>query len=191
MKTINIKGKDYVMVNERIKEFRTNEAYKGMALVSDIVKLDDDCVVIKAMVLDADGKVKATGYAQEYKNASLINKTSYVENCETSAWGRALGNLGIGVDASIVSAEEMLNALGQQETPEPMPAEDFNKVMEKRFAKSSYTQKAQCEECGEDVSDKVANYSKSKFGKVLCYNCQKSFKQPKLEEIDIGDQLPF
>jgi hypothetical protein len=45
---------------------------------------------------------------------SLVNKTSYIENCETSAWGRALGNLGIGIDASIASAEEVITAIAQQ-----------------------------------------------------------------------------
>lgn len=123
MKTINIKGKDYVMVNERIKEFRAN--YKGYSLESEIVTLNAEEVVIKAIVKDENGRVIATGLAQENKNASMINKTSYVENCETSAWGRALGNLGIGIDASIASAEEMVNALSQQEIPKP--ASDFNK----------------------------------------------------------------
>lgn len=113
MKTINIKGKNYVMVNERIKEFR--DKFKGWALVSELVSCDENSCIIKAMVLDENGIVKATGYAQEDKMSSIINKTSYVENCETSAWGRALGNLGIGIDESIASAEEVNIAIAKQE----------------------------------------------------------------------------
>ena len=57
----------------------------------------------------------ATGLAQEKENSSFINKTSFVENCETSAWGRALGNLGIGIDTAVASAEEVKNAILNQE----------------------------------------------------------------------------
>lgn len=113
MKTIEIKGKPYVMVNERIKEFR--EQYKDWALVSELVSCDDNSCIVKAMVLDENGIVKATGYAQEDRTSSMINKTSYVENCETSAWGRALANLGIGIDESIASAEEVNIAIAKQE----------------------------------------------------------------------------
>ena len=72
--------------------------------------------VIKAIIKNAEGRVVATGFAQEDRDnkLSLVNKTSFVENCETSAWGRALGNLGIGIDASIASAEEVVNAMAGQ-----------------------------------------------------------------------------
>lgn len=187
MKTINIKGKEYVMVNERIKEFRAN--YKGYSLESEILTLNAEEVVIKAIVKDENGRVVATGLAQENKNASMINKTSYVENCETSAWGRALGNLGIGIDASIASAEEMVNALSQQEIPTPKPASEFNK----KLGEATHGNELHCSECDEVVSEKVAKYSLDKFGKVLCYNCQKRPKeQTKIEEVDLsGDELPF
>ena len=58
--------------------------------------------------------MRATGFAQEDKSSSYINKTSYVENCETSAWGRALANLGIGIDTSIASSNEVAIAIGKQ-----------------------------------------------------------------------------
>lgn len=116
MKTTNIKGKPYVMVNERLKEFRNNLAYKNWSLESEFVKLDENGCVIKAIIKDSNGIVKATGLAQEDKASSMINKTSYVENCETSAWGRALGNLGIGIDDSVASADEVRMAISKQET---------------------------------------------------------------------------
>ena len=113
MEKIKIKGKDYVMVNERLKYFREN--YKGWSLTSELVSLTDGACVIKAIVCDETGRVMATGLAQEDKSSSMINKTSFVENCETSAWGRALGNLGIGIDESVASAEEVDMAIRKQE----------------------------------------------------------------------------
>lgn len=112
MKTIDIKGKSYVEVNERIKYFREN--YKGWSLTSEIVSLENGVCVIKATVKDENEIIKATGLAYEKEGSTFINKTSYIENCETSAWGRALGNLGIGIDTSIASAEEVQNAVLNQ-----------------------------------------------------------------------------
>ena len=94
-KTTNIKGKEYVEVNQRVLYFRNEDQYAGWSLTSEILHLTDESCVIKATVCNADGTPVATGIAQEDKSSSYINKTSYVENCETSAWGRALGNLGI------------------------------------------------------------------------------------------------
>jgi hypothetical protein len=113
-KTTNIKGKEYVEVNERIKYFRLAEEYKGWSLSSEVVHLDGDSCVIKATIANAEGYIVATGFAQEDKSSSYINKTSYVENCETSAWGRALANLGIGIDTSIASSNEVAMAISKQ-----------------------------------------------------------------------------
>jgi hypothetical protein len=115
-KTTNIKGKEYVEVNERIKFFRQEDQYKGWCLSSEVIHLDDASCVIKATICDENGVTKATGFAQEDKSSSYINKTSYVENCETSAWGRALANLGIGIDTSIASSNEVAIAIAKQNT---------------------------------------------------------------------------
>ena len=58
----------------------------------------------------------ATGTAYEKENSTFINKTSYIENCETSAIGRALGIAGFGIDTSVASAEEVKNAMANQVT---------------------------------------------------------------------------
>jgi len=113
-KTTNIKGKEYVEVNERIKYFRFSDDYKGWSLSSEIVHLDADSCVIRAEIRDDQWVLRATGFAQEDKSSSYINKTSYVENCETSAWGRALANLGIGIDTSIASSNEVSIAIAKQ-----------------------------------------------------------------------------
>ena len=117
MKSIDIKGKAYVPVNERIKHFRTSDEYKGYSLTSEFIKLEIEQVIIKAIITNSEGRIVATGFAEEiisadYKN---VNSTSMIENCETSAWGRALGCLGIGIDASIASAEEVNTAIHKQE----------------------------------------------------------------------------
>lgn len=112
LKTINIKGKKYVEVNERLKYFRSN--YPNHSLTSQITHIDSEMVVIKSDIINENGKVLATGHAHEEKSASFINKTSYVENCETSSWGRALANFGIGIDESVASANEVDIAIKKQ-----------------------------------------------------------------------------
>ena len=113
MKTINIKGKEYVEVNERLKHFRAN--YKDHSLVSEVLDKTDTSILIKATISDKTGRALATGLAEEEKGSTFINKTSYVENCETSAWGRALANFGIGLDVSVASADEVGNAIANQD----------------------------------------------------------------------------
>lgn len=113
LKTITIQGKEYVTVNERLQAFRND--YPNYALESNIISLDDNACVFMGVIKNEEGRVIATGTAREVNGSSFINKTSYVENCETSAWGRALGNFGYGLDTSVASAEEVANAIKQQE----------------------------------------------------------------------------
>lgn len=127
-KTTNIKGKEYVEVNERIKYFRESGQYNGWSLTSEVYHLDEASCVIKASVLNDKGEIVATGFAQEDKSSSYINKTSYVENCETSAWGRALANLGIGIDTSIASSNEVSMAISKQNQSAPQANKNTGKT---------------------------------------------------------------
>lgn len=122
MKTINIKGKPYIMVNERLKEFRNN--YKGYSLTSEIVELTDNACTIKAIIKDDKDKILATGLAREVVGKTPINKFAFVENAETSAWGRALGNFGIGIDEAICTAEELNYKIAHDED-EDMPEKNL------------------------------------------------------------------
>ena len=117
MKTINIHGKQYVEVKERIKYFREN--FKDWSLTSEVIDLTEDRCVIKATISNEKGRVIASGIAYESKGSSYINKTSFIENCETSSWGRALANIGIGLDVAIASADEVLNAKAQDKSKKP------------------------------------------------------------------------
>ena len=115
LKTVNIKGKEYVEVNERLIFFR--KTYPNFSLTSEVLEKTDKSILILASIINEDGRVIASGMAEEEKGSTFINKTSYVENCETSAWGRALANFGIGLDTSVASAEEVQNAIANQDKP--------------------------------------------------------------------------
>ena len=114
-KTTNIRVKQYVEGNERIKFFRQEEQYKHWSLITEFPVLDSEQCVCKASIADTEHRIIATGHAHEVQGSSNINKTSYVENCETSAIGRALAMLGIGIDTSIASANEVSDAIAKQE----------------------------------------------------------------------------
>ena len=136
---VNIKGKEYKTVALRVAEFR--EKYPNYYLTTEIVKIDDDQCIIKAYVGQHkdDGSVQtfATGHAQEFRKASQINGTSYVENCETSAIGRALACLGIG-GTEFASANEVVNAIYQQNNPvkEQVSESDLTTAKNKLLAAS-------------------------------------------------------
>ena len=111
------RGKEYAEVPQRVKAFRM--LHPNGSLTSEIISLENGVVIIKATACDENGNVLGTGHAYEKENNGFINKTSYIENCETSAWGRALAACGIiggneGAAGPIASAEEVLNAQKQQ-----------------------------------------------------------------------------
>lgn len=121
LKTIKIKGQDYVQVSERIRHFRTSEDYKGWAIEVEWLRIDEDIAIARAIIRDAEGVAKSMGTAMEKREERKegekvkVNETSHVENCETSAIGRALGILGIGIaGGEVASYEEVLRAKKQQ-----------------------------------------------------------------------------
>ena len=113
IKTTDVKGKEYAEVNQRIKAFRS--ICPEGSIETSLVSNSNGVCVFSAVVKNENGKVLGTGHAYEKENSSFINKTSYIENCETSAVGRALGMCGIGIDVSLASYEEVANAIKQQE----------------------------------------------------------------------------
>lgn len=125
MKTVNIKGKEYVEVNERVKYFV--KEYVGWSIETEMLSNENGICIFKAVIRDESGIIRATGHAYEKEDSSFINKTSYIENCETSAVGRALGFLGIGIDTSIASSDEVNNAIKNQSTNRI----DFKQVRER------------------------------------------------------------
>ena len=112
-RTGEVTSKDYAEVNQRIKAFRM--LYPNGSISSKIVSMNDGVVVITAKVCDDSGRLLGMGTAYEKEGSTFINQTSYIENCETSAVGRALAMCGIGIDCSIASYEEVANAMKNQE----------------------------------------------------------------------------
>ena len=113
IKTTDIKGKEYAEVNQRIKAFRM--VYPQGSIRTEMLSNENGVCVFRATVWDETNTLLATGHAYEKEDSTFINKTSYIENCETSAIGRALGMAGFGIDVSVASAEEVQNAIANQE----------------------------------------------------------------------------
>lgn len=161
IKTTDIKGKEYAEVNQRIKAFRM--CFPNGSISTEILFLADGIVTMRATVCNEEGRILGVGTAQEKETSSFINKTSYIENCETSAVGRALGMCGFGIDTSVASAEEVQNAINNQGKDE----------------------KIVCEGCGGFVVDtpkrngelwkasEMKIYSEKRYNKVLCAECMK------------------
>jgi hypothetical protein len=121
--TVKIHGKEYKTVALRIQEFR--EKHPDFTIQTELVEANDMLVIVKATIACA-GQVIATGYAEEVRTASKINRTSALENAETSAVGRALAFFGLG-GSEIASADEVANAITQQSSQ--ASKEDMEKLI--------------------------------------------------------------
>ena len=163
--TTDIKGKEYAEVNQRIKAFRM--VYPTGYINTEIVSNESGVCVIRACVgyREDNGDIVAlgSGTAYEKENSSFINKTSYIENCETSAVGRALGMAGFGIDTSVASYEEVQNAIANQNKP--------------------ISNEPKCSNCGAIIkangkysAHDIAQASFAKYGRVLCIDCGKAEK---------------
>lgn len=149
MKSVNIKGKEYITVNERLIFFRSQPQYKGWRISEEVVSLDEKEGLFKVTIINPDGFEMAVAHAQEYRDSSYINKTSFVENGFTSALGRALGYLGIGIDTAIASADEVQTAVNNQ------PKDDRSWLNETQLIATLKGTKEQAEKV-------VANYKMKK-----------------------------
>ena len=113
IKTTKIGKKEYVEVDERIRLFW--ELHPNWTILTEMVyNCEENLVCIfKCKIIDENDVIKATGHAREFQadKKSMVNKTSHVENCETSAIGRALGIKGIITEYGIASADEVRNAI--------------------------------------------------------------------------------
>jgi len=111
------KGKKskYVLIKTRLQYFRKH--FENGSITTEILHFDKNTVMMKASVF-INGQLVSTGIAHEDKDAGYVNKTSFVEVCETSAVGRALGILGIGISESVATYDEVRSAIQQQEQME-------------------------------------------------------------------------
>lgn len=144
LKKTNIKGKDYVEVNQRILAFW--ELYPNGRIETQMLEDTGTRCTFKATVYDGDMPM-ATGHAFEFQSAGMVNKTSYVENCETSAIGRALGVLGIGITEALCSADEVQAAIEHQSKGEE-PAKESKTPLQVAQERLVAAEKAYCDVMG-------------------------------------------
>ena len=113
---VSIHGKDYATVAYRLMLFRAD--YPKGSVMTELISDNEGVIVFKASIFDGLHHL-ATGYAEEVRGSSNINKTSALENAETSAVGRALSFAGYQGTTSIASADEVSVAIARQDKPEP------------------------------------------------------------------------
>lgn len=166
---------EYEPVEDRLRRFYND--YKDGRVITEVVQQTDDHITIKASLYRnfEDEKVWATGIAEEVRGrGGPVNATSHVENCETSAIGRALANANY-AGKKRPSREEMAKvnrvAEAAQKRADSIRAKETlsgdNKVrdsMGRRY----------CVVCGKVVGKAVEKYSLDKFGKALCMEHQKN-----------------
>lgn len=177
IKTTDIKGKDYAEVNQRIKAFRM--VYPTGPIETEMISNEDGICIFKATVRNEEGDLLATGTAYEKENSTFINKTSYIENCETSAVGRALGMCGFGIDTSVASAEEIQNAIANQEKPKTKTkSKETKEIMiteqQKELIKKSFT--------AEEIKGYLGDVKKQKLSELTLVEASNLLKAKKEEQ---------
>lgn len=129
------------------------------------------------------------------KQGSFVTLTS---NCETSAIGRALGMLGIGIDTAVASAEEVKYAVAHQEEEQPVTPQNTPK-------NASQSKKVEyiCENCHKPVTDaeghtvnQIVAATRKKFNDhIFCMDCAHAIKrqmeEKKAQEEADKEKLPF
>jgi hypothetical protein len=132
MEKIMIKGKPYVQVNQRVLELRKNygDKDKMFGIITRVVEWhkEKNEIIIQAEITDPTGRVVGSGIAHEWQDdkKSMVNATSYVENCETSAIGRALAAFGLGIEDAYASADEVQGAIKKQAKKKEIVTENRN-----------------------------------------------------------------
>ena len=126
-KAVDIRGKKYVLVSDRILYF--NEKYPEGSILTELVSSENDTFIMKATIKpDKSADRIFTGYSQAVKGQGMVNKTAALENAETSAVGRALAMMGIGVIESIASADEMRKSINFEPKQSDISEEELNNL---------------------------------------------------------------
>lgn len=150
-KAINIKGKQYVLVADRVTYF--NETYPEGSITTEY-ELLDKMFVVKATI-KPNANQTFTGLSQAIIGDGFINKTASLENAETSAVGRALAMMGIGVIESIASVDEINKATGSTGEPKP-DYTPYNKTV--NVSQAAELLKLSKEASGLDTREKVEQW---------------------------------
>jgi hypothetical protein len=179
---IQIHGKDYTEVPERVKQF--HEKYPTGHFFTEVTYPTDDLVRAKTTVIPdrAFPERYFNGHAEESRKQGKINSTNASENCETSAVGRALGMLGIGIVSSIASADEVTHAIHKQEvsTTPPVPLQS-----------TQPSSLGTCAKCG--AANKLSKEGKVYCGKLCWKNVaiMQGTALPVIQQEVPLDEIPF
>ena len=134
---------DYEPVEVRLEKFIKD--YPAFRIATELEVVEKDRYIVKAYLFKdaSDGVAWATGYAEETVTQRGVNQTSALENCETSAIGRALANAGYAPKGKRPSREEMTKVVSKKEPKPPVqevkaddqdywttPVGQYNKVVD-------------------------------------------------------------
>lgn len=122
MNTINIHGREYVPVSERVKMAHASE--DKLSITTELVQ-SEPVAIVKATVVTSKGTF--TGYSAS-NPAKPLEKVSPIEIAETSAIGRCLGFAGFAIDDGIASADEVVKAQEPAPVSQPDPTDEFDSV---------------------------------------------------------------
>jgi len=154
--TVPIHGREYKTVVMRVNEFRTTQSFAGFGIETKILEygFTTGFVVVQASITDPKGRIVGSGLAEEKRGVGNINKYSALENCETSAIGRALASIGLSGE-EYCSADELMLAIDKQ-----------NSGGEKSKRKDTET-----------ALEKEKSFNEKRYGDLLIDYCQVKEKQ--------------
>lgn len=165
---IDFKGKKYGEVTERIKAFRY--VYPQGTIETELLSNDGEIgkrtCIFRAKVYNEQGYLLGSGTAYEQEGNSYINKTSYIENCETSAVGRALSMAGFSIGTTVMSYEEISNADLQQELLQPITEVNL-KVLQGLIKQCDEKKIAYQNILTENSITDLKELNKGQYGKIL------------------------
>ena len=170
IKTIDIKGKEYAEVNQRIKAFRM--LYPEGFIMTEMISNENGVCVFRATAgfynEVGEALMLGTGTAYEKEGSSFINSSSFIENAETSAIGRCLGTIGLGIDTSVASAEEVQNAMLNQSKRTATPKQ--LEVLSKAYTGENLSKLLQMQGISklEDISIEKASELIEKLNTLKC-----------------------
>jgi hypothetical protein len=175
---------DYAEVKDRLLKFR--QKYPDGSINTELVSWENGIVVVKAYIYrnpeeQYKGLIAATGYAYENEEKGHVNATSALENCETSAVGRALAFLGFDVRKSIASKLEMELAKAGQEKIEQDRKEGKKVELKHSVSKSPLQQLSERFNQLAKTPEEKANVKKELVKEVGAFS---SFAQMKPEQVN-------
>lgn len=140
--TVRIHGKEYRTVARRVADFRASyAAAEGWAIASDIIELSDSHAVIKASIVNPEGRVVCSGLARDAAGDSSRHKSAFLEIAQTSAIGRALALFSpetMGEELEIASANEVQPAVEAQARPPAKEQPDSEVEQLKKSLREKY-----------------------------------------------------